>query len=136
MKTRDENEREATLASSVMDEQSVKIKTVLVPIDFSPASLDMLDYAAALARRFQATVHFVHVYPPDEAALVPGAGDLMFQTAETLFRDRLPPHHRGQVASFRPQNCHVRSGIAYLPLRLVAAAARWPHLREAESRAC
>jgi nucleotide-binding universal stress UspA family protein len=91
----------------------IKIETLLVPIDFSAASMQMLDYAAALARRFHAKVHLVHVYPPDEAALVPGAGNLMRQTAEELFSDRLLPAHRKQVRSFSPQNCHVRSGIAY-----------------------
>ena len=91
----------------------IKIETLLVPIDFSPASMQMLNYAAAFARRFNAKVHFVHVYPPDEAALVPGAGDLIRQTAEELFSDQLLPVHREQVRSFSPQNCHVRSGIAY-----------------------
>ena len=91
----------------------IKIETLLVPIDFSPASMRMLDYAAAFAKRFNANVHLVHVYPPDEAALVPGAGDLIRQTAEELFNDQLLPVHRKQVRSFLPQNYHVRSGIAY-----------------------
>jgi nucleotide-binding universal stress UspA family protein len=91
----------------------IKIETLLVPIDFSPASMQMLNYAAAFAKRFNANVHLVHVYPPDEAALVPGAGDLMRQTAEELFSDQLLPVHRKQVRSFLPQNYHVRSGIAY-----------------------
>ena len=91
----------------------IQIKTILVPIDFSPASMEMLGYAAALAKRFEAAVHLIHVYPPDEAALVPGAGDLMRQSAEELFRDQLSPSRREQVGSFWPQNCHVRSGGAY-----------------------
>ena len=90
----------------------IKIETLLVPIDFSPASMQMLNYAAAFAKRFNANVHLVHVYPPDEAALVPGAGDLMRQTAEEFFSDQLLVH-RKQVRSFLPQNYHVRSGIAY-----------------------
>ena len=91
----------------------IKIETLLVPIDFSPASMQMLNYAAAFAKRFNANLHLVHVYPPDEAALVLGAGDLIRQTAEKLFSDQLLPVHREQLRSFRPQNCHVRSGIAY-----------------------
>jgi nucleotide-binding universal stress UspA family protein len=101
------------LSTEGIDKQAIKIETLLVPIDFSAASMQMLDYAAALARRFHAKVHLVHVYPPDEAALVPGAGNLMRQTAEELFSDQLSPVHREQVRSFWPQNCHVRSGVAY-----------------------
>jgi nucleotide-binding universal stress UspA family protein len=93
--------------------EPIKIETLLVPIDFSAASMEMLDYAAALAKQFHANVHLVHIYPPDEAALVPGAGHLMRQTAEELFSDQLLPAHREEVPSFWPQNCHVRSGSAY-----------------------
>jgi nucleotide-binding universal stress UspA family protein len=107
-----ENERE-TIPSTNASKQTVKIDNILVPIDFSPASMQMLDYAAALAARFYANVHLVHIYPPDDAALVPGAGDLMRQTAEELFSNQLSPEHREKVRSFWPQNCHVRSGIAY-----------------------
>jgi nucleotide-binding universal stress UspA family protein len=114
MKTTDQEDKPGTILTiEGIDGQAIKIETLLVPIDFSAASMQMLDYAAALARRFHAKVHLVHVYPPDEAALVPGAGDLMRQTAEELFSDRLLPVHRKQVRSFLPQNYHVRSGIAY-----------------------
>jgi nucleotide-binding universal stress UspA family protein len=114
MKTTVQEDKPGTILSTEgIDKQALNIETLLVPIDFSAASMQMLDYAAALARRFHANVHLVHVYPPDEAALVPGAGDLMRQTAEELFSKQILPVHREQVRSFRPQNCHVRSGIAY-----------------------
>ena len=103
----------ASSATSALPMPAIQIKTIVVPLDFSPASMEMLSYAAALARRFDAAVHLIHVYPPDEAALVPGAGHLMRQTAEELFRDQLSPSHREQVGSFWAQNCHVRSGGAH-----------------------
>ncbi len=108
-----EDKRGTILSIEGIGKHVIKIETLLVPIDFSPASMQMLNYAAAFARQFNANVHLVHVYPPDEAALVPGAGDLMRQTAEEFFSDQLLPVHRKQVRSFLPQNYHVRSGIAY-----------------------
>jgi nucleotide-binding universal stress UspA family protein len=42
-----------------------KIKNVLVPIDFSERSIDLLEYARALTRQFGADLHLVHVYEPD-----------------------------------------------------------------------
>ena len=114
MKTTIQEDKRGTILSiEGIGKHVIKIETLLVPIDFSPASMQMLNYAAALARRFHAKVHLVHVYPPDEAALVPGAGDLIRQTAEELFSDQLLPVHRKQVRSFSTENCHVRSGIAY-----------------------
>ena len=114
MRTTVQEDKPGTILSiEGMGKHVIKIETLLVPIDFSPASMRMLDYAAAFAKRFNANVHLVHVYPPDEAALVPGAGDLMRQTAEELFSDQLLPVRRGQVRPFSPENCHVRTGIAY-----------------------
>jgi nucleotide-binding universal stress UspA family protein len=114
MRTSVEKDKPGTILSiEGIGKHVIKIETLLVPIDFSPASMQMLNYAAAFARRFNANVHLVHVYPHDESALVPGAGDLTRQTAEELFNDQLLPVHRKQVRSFLPQNYHVRSGIAY-----------------------
>jgi nucleotide-binding universal stress UspA family protein len=43
----------------------LKIKNVLVPIDFSERSLEPLEYARALTKQFGADLHLVHVYEPD-----------------------------------------------------------------------
>ena len=45
-----------------------KIEKILVPLDFSPASVEALDYAVSMAKQFHAAIHLVHVYPPDEAS--------------------------------------------------------------------
>lgn len=105
--------RDERAVRSVPSLPTIEIKTVLVPLDFSPAAMEMLGYAASLAKRFRAALHLIHVYPPDEAAVVPGAGDIIRQTAEELFRDQLLPSHREQVGAFGPHNCHVSSGAAY-----------------------
>ena len=86
-----------------------------MPLDFSPASVEALDYAVSMAKQFHSAIHLVHVYPPDEASSVPGAGHLLFETAETIERlnEELTGIHRKHVPAFRPENCHIRSGRPY-----------------------
>ena len=92
-----------------------KIETILVPLDFSPASMEALDYAVSLAKQFHAAIHLVHVYPPDEASSVPGAGHLLLQSAEAIERlnEELTGIHRKHVPTFCPENCHIRAGRPY-----------------------
>ena len=91
-----------------------RIEKILVPLDFSPASLEALDYAVWLAKQFRAAIHLVHVYPPDEAS-APGGGHLLFQSAEAIERlnEELTGIHRKHAPIFRPENCHVRGGRPY-----------------------
>ena len=44
---------------------ALKIKNVLVPIDFSERSLELLEYARTLTKQFGADLHLIHVYEPD-----------------------------------------------------------------------
>ena len=43
----------------------LKIRNILVPIDFSEPSLQALDLALPLLKQFGANLHLVHVFPPD-----------------------------------------------------------------------
>ena len=99
-----------------------KIETILVPLDFSPASLGALDYAVWLAKQFRAAIHLVHVYPPDEASSVPGAAHLLLQSAEAIERlnEELTGIHRKHVPTFCPENCHIRGGRSYEEIVRVA----------------
>jgi nucleotide-binding universal stress UspA family protein len=92
-----------------------KIAKILVPLDFSPASMEALDYAVSLAKQFHAAIHLVHVYPPDEASSVPGAAHLLLQSGEAIERlnEELTGIHRKHVPTFCPDNCHIRSGRPY-----------------------
>jgi Universal stress protein UspA and related nucleotide-binding proteins len=93
----------------------LKIERILVPLDFSPASMKALDYAVSLAKEFRAAVHLVHVHPADEAASMPGAAHLLLQSAEAIERlnDELAGIHRKRVEPFCPENCHIRGGRPY-----------------------
>src|SRR6516162_9580760 len=89
--------------------------TVPHMLDYSPASIEALDYAVWLAKQFRAAIHLVHVSPPDEASSVPGAGHLLLQSAEAIERlnEELTGIHRKHAPTFRPENCHIRSGRPY-----------------------
>lgn len=91
-----------------------KIERILVPLDFSPPSMEALDYAVWMAKQFRAAIHLVHVYPPDEAS-APGAGHLLFESAEAIERlnEELTGIHRKYVPTFRPENCHISGGRPY-----------------------
>lgn len=98
-----------------------KIEKILVPLDFSPASMEALDYAVWVAKQFRAAIHLVHVHPPDEAS-VPGGGHLLFQSAEAIERlnEELTGIHQKHVPTFRPENCHICGGRPYQEIVRVA----------------
>ena len=104
----------STVPQSRENSLGFKIAKILVPLDFSPASVEALDYAVWLAKQFHAAIHLVHVYPPDEAS-APGAGHLLFEAAEAIERlnEELIGIHSKHVPAFRPENCHIRGGRPY-----------------------
>ena len=94
---------------------SLRIKTILVPLDFSEASLRALKYTLRLAEKFEAAIHLVHVQPTDELTAVARAGHLMLDCADAiaLMQDRLAEIQEEQHAPFWPDHCHVLSGRPY-----------------------
>ncbi len=84
--------------------------------------MQAVSYAAAMAKKFGAVVHLVHVQTPDEASGVTGAGRLMRECAEsvTSVHEKLAAVQQKHVSTFWPQNCHVRSGRAYQQICAVA----------------
>ena len=115
MKTHQPEVFGTTLEKTSANPLEFKIERILVPLDFSPASTEALDYAVSLAKQFRAAIHLVHVYPPDEPSSVPGAGHLLLQSAEAIERlnEELTGIHRKHVPTFRPENCHIRGGRPY-----------------------
>ena len=76
--------------------------------------MEALDYAVSIAKQFHAAIHLLHVYPPDEAS-APGAGHLLFKSAEAIERlnEELTGIHRKHAPTSRPENCHIRGGRPY-----------------------
>src|SRR6516164_4967699 len=93
----------------------IKIETILVPLDFSELSLEALRYATAIAKKFGASVHLVHVAEEEKNAQeVSSAEQSMRQMASSMesLRDDLLEHGK-QVGGFWPEECHVRTGQPY-----------------------
>jgi nucleotide-binding universal stress UspA family protein len=93
-------------------EQALQIKTILVPLDFSRASMQVLKYTIPLAEKFKAAIHLVHVQPADELTAISRAGHWMLNCADAiaLMQDRLAEVQRKHDVRFWPDNCHVVSG--------------------------
>jgi nucleotide-binding universal stress UspA family protein len=105
----------STLPQTGQTPLEFKVETILVPLDFSPASAEVLDYAVSMAKGLHAAIHLVHVYPPDETSSTPGAGHLLLQSAEAIERlnEELTGIHRKHASKFCPENCHIRAGRPY-----------------------
>lgn len=107
--------------------KAIKLRRILVPIDFSPASLATLRFAKLLAARFGAKLHLVHVVAPipiyslTRGVLLPPFPDkAMMQSAKKRLQDlvsqfSLPP---GET------QCSVRLGEASSQINEAAGKSR------------
>jgi nucleotide-binding universal stress UspA family protein len=91
---------------------AIQIKSILVPLDFSPTSIEALSYAVPLAKKFGAAVHLVHVSDQEKASDVFRADALTPETVEwfEFLRDRLSQVHRKYLPPLWQENNHVRTG--------------------------
>lgn len=107
--------------------KATKLRRILVPIDFSPASLATLRFAKLLAVRFGAKLHLVHVIAPAPiyslacgVLLLPFPDTAMVQSAKKRLQDlvselSLPPHST---------QCIVRVGAASAQINEAAKKCR------------
>jgi nucleotide-binding universal stress UspA family protein len=102
----------------------VAIKNLLVPIDFSERSIDLLESAPILARQFGADLHLVHVYEPDyplssvmgmPLALPP------VQVAQGV-RRHLKDVAKRRALNPRPENIHAIEGRPFEEICRLARA--------------
>src|SRR5512133_3751931 len=93
----------------------IEIKTILVPLDFSPTSIEALSYAVLLAKKFGAAVHLVHVSDKKEASEISRPDERSLEAVEWIefLRDRLSLIHQKHLPPFWPKNDHVRAGEPY-----------------------
>jgi nucleotide-binding universal stress UspA family protein len=104
--------RSAKMGSKARDpKRTLQIKSILVPLDFSRASIQALKYTIPLAQEFGATIHLVHVQPADDFTALENAGGLMLNCADSIafMQDRLS-EVLPKTQTFWPDNCHVVSG--------------------------
>jgi len=115
--------RAAKLTAKTPDrEQSLQIKTILVPLDFSRASMQAVTYAIPLAEEFKAAIHLVHVQPTDDLTEISQAGHMMLNCADAIafMQDRLAEVQEKHDVKFWPDNCHVASGTPFEEICKVA----------------
>ena len=106
------NRRPASPEQASPSGESLQLKTILVPLDFSEASMQALKYTIRLAEKFRGAIHLVHVQPTDEFTTIARAGHLMLDCADAiaLMQDRLAEIQHRHDVQFWPDNCHVMSG--------------------------
>lgn len=99
--------------SSQTDLERLAIRRILVPLDFSPASFNALDFAIALAERFRARVHLGHVFDLDCPF------SMMAAMPVIIPESRLAESAKGRLKdvarrlALSRQNVHVVSGRTY-----------------------
>jgi nucleotide-binding universal stress UspA family protein len=107
-----------------------KIKSVLVPVDFSDSSRTALDRAAALAEKLGAQVHLLHVWELPEALpreeLESASGAHLASVLEKLAHDGLAAFTAEARARNIPiQSASVEGGVTWRSI--VRAAETAPH---------
>jgi len=100
-------------ARSNVPRARVTIRTILVPTDFSPFSLKALTYGCAVAKKFSATLHLLHVNDVqfEEPALAPYLAAGM--ELDQKMRRRLRLVAAKCAVRIAPARCHVRKGKAF-----------------------
>ena len=74
--------RVSTRIARAARKASLKIRNVLVPIDFSPHSIKALEFALPLVKHFGAGLHLVHVYTREHPMAALAAVPLVMPEAE------------------------------------------------------
>ena len=93
-------------------QKGVQIHNVLVPIDFSPSSLEAIEFALPLLKKFDAELHLVHVFAPDYPLATMAAMPLIVPELEV---GRSVRRHLKEVAKkykieLRRENIHALKG--------------------------
>ena len=102
-------------APAATTEDRLQIKTMLVPLDFSVASLQALDYAILFAEQFHSAIHLLYVHEKDyEFFPNEDASHLLFESAEASMRlrSRLAKVQHEHPLPFHAEDFHVQFGPA------------------------
>jgi nucleotide-binding universal stress UspA family protein len=100
----------------------IQLNRILVPTDFSEFSRPALDYACAIAARFAAELHLLHV-TPDPAMIVPEAAAFSVESMQAQAEAQTKEAQK-QLAQLpgdgwdngRPIIREVRTGAAFLEI--------------------
>ena len=92
--------------------QPLKIGNIFVPIDFSPPSLQAIEFALPLLKKFGADLHLIHVFEPDYPAASMVAIPLVVPELEVgrQVRRQLRDVAKDYSVALRPANIHAIKG--------------------------
>jgi nucleotide-binding universal stress UspA family protein len=95
--------------------QSLQIRSVLVPVDFSAPSLGALEFTLPLTKQFGADLHLVHVFATDHpfTGLVGMPFVLPELEISRSVHEQLKDVARKYSIDLRPENLHVLKGRAF-----------------------
>lgn len=92
--------------------KTLQIRNVLVPIDFSKASLEAIAFALPLVKEFGAELHLIHVFEADDSLASTAALPLVVPLLQV--GDRVRRHLKDVAkkysAPLRRENIHARRG--------------------------
>lgn len=102
---------------------SLKIKNVLVPIDFSERSLEALETALSLTKRTGAQLHLIHVYEPDYPFTTLMALPIVLPPVQVAqgVRRHLKDVAKKHGVELRPGNTHAIEGSPYEEICRIAS---------------
>jgi len=101
------------LVSSETGTNPLTIKSILVPLDFSPASFKALDFAVPLSECFGARVHLVHAFDFDYPSSVLEAMPIILPEATLVRNAKCRLTAIAKEFPIAAQNLHVVQGRAY-----------------------
>jgi universal stress protein A len=116
-------DRLRSIVSGAGTRRAARIKTILVPVDFSQPSKEAVNYASALAKDYGAALHVVFVYEP--MMIVDGLESYaVVRSTEQIVKvvkAQLATFVREEVDELIPARSEVRIGKPY---REIVAAAK------------
>jgi nucleotide-binding universal stress UspA family protein len=102
----------ALLAPPASGAETLRLKKLLVPIDFSPSSIKALHYAVSLAGQFGASIHLLHVV--ESAATLSALSAMKLAVSDEEMaqraRDQLRLLAEREIGDAAPVHAEVRVG--------------------------
>ena len=102
----------------------LRLKRILVPVDFSPPSRKALPYALSFAAQFGAEIILLHVVEPaiypTEMGYVPAEIETMYHSMHLTTSEKLADLAREQVPASIPSQTMVRVGAPFQEITLAA----------------
>ena len=109
--------REATIKSKInkVSARKLRVRKILVPVDFSEASLVAIGYASKIATRLGAELNLIHVFEPPPPLVGMEGSPLYISDPSAAIHARQHLRNVAEVNDLplRPEHIHVTEGRAF-----------------------